>query len=153
MHCKTGRWQKCMHLHQQQLEMGQQEAHGGYLCTRKHRAGSSKNQRSMVQNCQGTVRAGNSLGTAGTPHGTGSQEQATRGMRAAPSPWGQAEAGAGHGPGGMRGTGSDAASRWQDMATVMCMATNRCWRVEWGRQGVLFVAACIKSLIKCHEHP
>lgn len=31
------------------------------------------------------MRAGNSLGTAGTPHGTGSQEQAARGTRAAPA--------------------------------------------------------------------
>lgn len=86
MNCKTGRWQKCTHLKQQQLEVGPYEAHDRYLRTRKRRAGSSKKGRdpeNMVQNCQDAVRAGNSLGTAGTPHGTGSQEQAARGTRAA----------------------------------------------------------------------
>lgn len=50
--------------------------------TRKHRAGSSKkagDPENMVQNCQGAVRAGSSLGNAGTSHGTGSQERAARG--------------------------------------------------------------------------
>lgn len=48
-------------------------------------AKKARDPENNVQNCQGAVRAGNSLGTAGTPRGAGSQEQTARGTRAAPA--------------------------------------------------------------------